>query len=140
VTTNYAPVNGVAGQLEWPAVIAYFLEQMARWLVRSPGAEPTGPVDASDLRAAWTRREIPPDTMVCAEGYSHWVQFHEVAELVAPPAPTRVAPPAVMPRWLGSLLVLLVLFGVGVLVLIGVVGVHVANTPRNTVSILPCSR
>jgi hypothetical protein len=78
--------------------------------------------------------------MVCAEGYSHWVPFHDVAELVAPPAPVRVAPPAAMPRWLASVFVLLALFGVGVMVLIGVVGVRVANAPRSSIDILPCSR
>jgi hypothetical protein len=112
---------------------------MARWLVRSPGTEPVGPIDASELRAAWRRKEIVPETVVCAEGFSHWVPFHEVAELVEAPAPPRAAPPPGPPRWLTTLLLVLVLFGVGVMVLVGVVGVQVANSAKGF-SINPCSR
>jgi hypothetical protein len=55
---------------------------MARWYVQRPGAAPIGPVDAADLRGAWSRHEIPPNTMVCAEGFSEWAPFHTVGELV----------------------------------------------------------
>jgi hypothetical protein len=44
-----------------------------------------------------------------------------------------------MPRWLGTLLVLVALVGVGVLVLVGVVGVQLANS-ASKVSINPCTR
>jgi len=64
---------------------------MARWHRQSPGREPVGPTDAAELRAAWIRREIPPNTTVCAEGFSRWVPFDEVAELVAQPSPTTDA-------------------------------------------------
>jgi hypothetical protein len=112
---------------------------MARWLVRSPGAEPVGPLDASELRAAWKRGDVVPDTMVCAEGFSRWVPFHAVGELVETGAPTRAAPQPGISRPLTTVLLVLVLFGVGVMVLVGVVGVRVASSASNF-SINPCSR
>lgn len=66
---------------------------MARWHVQRPGAAPVGPFDAADLQAAWNRNEVPPHTMVCADGFSQWVPFHTVAELVglAPAVSAAVA-------------------------------------------------
>jgi GYF domain 2 len=115
---------------------------MARWLVRSPGAEPHGPVEAAELREKWRRHEISPGTMVCAEGYTHWTPFHVVAELVQQPAPP-LTPTPTTPRWLGSLLVAAAVCGVAILVLIGLVGVQWARTPSapgGTVTFNPCSR
>jgi hypothetical protein len=71
---------------------------MARWYVQRPGSAPVGPIDAIELREAWGRGEIPPHTMVCADGFSQWVPFHTIGELVGPlaPAPTsgpKAAPP-----------------------------------------------
>ena len=71
---------------------------MARWLVQHPGAAPVGPVEATELRAAWNRRAIQPGTLVCAEGFAQWVPFDTVGELVgpAPTPPSRVqrSPPS----------------------------------------------
>lgn len=77
---------------------------MARWLVQFPGLAPSAPRDASELQGAWQRREIPPGTLVCAEGYAQWVPFDSVAELVAPPgAVTRASSsPAQPPTGLGA--------------------------------------
>jgi TM2 domain-containing membrane protein YozV len=51
-----------------------------------------GPVDAAKLQGAWKRQEVPPESIVCAEGSTHWVPFHAVAELVgAPPAAVATA-------------------------------------------------
>src|SRR5277367_4674987 len=64
---------------------------MARWYVRHPGAAAVGPIDSAELQAAWNRREIPPGAVVCAEGFSQWVPFHTVAELVGAPASSLVS-------------------------------------------------
>jgi hypothetical protein len=82
---------------------------MARWMVQFPGTPPSGPVDAAELRAKWGRREIPQGTSVCAEGFSQWVAFHTVGELVGP---TRAAP--------NQKGLLLGVAGLGVLLLLGV--------------------
>ncbi len=61
-----------------------------------------GPVDAAELRAAWTRRAIQPGTLVCAEGFAAWVPFDTVGELVgpAPASPSLVqwSPPSGTPN------------------------------------------
>jgi hypothetical protein len=64
---------------------------MARWSVQHPGASAVGPVDAAELRAAWDRKQVPPGTMVCAEGFSQWVPFHTIAELVDPSVAGRAS-------------------------------------------------
>jgi TM2 domain-containing membrane protein YozV len=48
-----------------------------------------GPIEAAKLHGAWKRREVPLESFVCAEGYTQWVPFHSVAELVG--APTGAA-------------------------------------------------
>ncbi len=60
---------------------------MARWYVQHPGAPAVGPVEAAQLRAAWDGRQVPPGTLVCAEGFAQWAPFHSVAELVGAAAP-----------------------------------------------------
>jgi hypothetical protein len=69
---------------------------MARWYVQHPGAQPVGPADAMVLREAWVRQQVPPNTVVCAEGSSQWVPFHTVAELVGA-STTRPLPGAGVP-------------------------------------------
>lgn len=75
---------------------------MGRWYLQHPGGAPVGPLGAAEVQAAWSRREIDPDTMVCAEGLATWARIIDVAELVGSPPTTAQPAQQVVPTGAGG--------------------------------------